>query len=85
MCDAVAPVAPAAGEAVAPVAGAVDQAAATTTGGVDSLLSGGSLLDANIDINADANATAPINGAVAANANVGVAAADFFPRLQLRK
>lgn len=38
--------------------------------GVGSLLQGGSLLDADININADANATAPINGAVAANANV---------------
>jgi hypothetical protein len=41
-----------------------------TTGGVDSLLNGGSLLDANINIHADANLTAPIDGAVAANANV---------------
>jgi hypothetical protein len=40
------------------------------TGGVDSLLNGGSLLDANVDINADADVTAPIAGAVAANANV---------------
>jgi hypothetical protein len=40
------------------------------TGGVNSLLDGGSLLDANIDINANANAAAPVNGAVAANANV---------------
>ena len=42
----------------------------TTTGGVDSLLNGGSLLDANIDVHANANLTAPIDGAVAANANV---------------
>jgi hypothetical protein len=42
----------------------------TTTGGVDSLLNGGSLLDANIDVDANANLTAPIDGAVAANANV---------------
>jgi hypothetical protein len=40
------------------------------TGGVDSLLNGGSLLDANVDIHANANLTAPIDGAVAANANV---------------
>ena len=40
------------------------------TGGVDSLLSGGSLLDANVDIDADADVTAPVNGAVAANANI---------------
>ena len=46
--------------------GAVDG----VTGGVDSLLSGGSLLDANVDINADADLTAPVAGAVAANANV---------------
>jgi hypothetical protein len=42
----------------------------TTSGGVDSLLNGGSLLDANIDVHANANLTAPIDGAVAANANV---------------
>jgi hypothetical protein len=46
--------------------GAVDG----VTGGVDSLLSGGSLLDANVNINADADLTAPVAGAVAANANV---------------
>jgi hypothetical protein len=39
-------------------------------GAVDSLLQGGSLLDANVDIHANANLTAPIDGAVAANANV---------------
>ena len=57
--------------------GAVDGATARcrgavdgVTGGVDSLLSGGSLLDANIDINADADLTAPVAGAVAANANI---------------
>jgi hypothetical protein len=37
---------------------------------VDSLLNGGSLLDANINIDATANLAAPIDGAVAANANV---------------
>jgi hypothetical protein len=41
-----------------------------TTSGVDSLLGGGSLLDANINVHADANLAAPIDGAVAANANV---------------
>jgi hypothetical protein len=40
------------------------------TGAVDSLLQGGSLLDANVNIHANADLTAPINGAVAANANV---------------
>jgi hypothetical protein len=45
--------------------------AGTTTGGVDSLLNGGSLLDANINVHANANLAAPIDGAVAANANVG--------------
>ena len=38
--------------------------------GVGSLLQNGSLLDADININADADITAPINGAVAANANI---------------
>lgn len=44
--------------------------AGATAGGVDSLLHGGSLLDANINIHAAANVTAPIDGAVAANGNV---------------
>jgi hypothetical protein len=48
----------------------VDGATDGATGGVDSLLSGGSLLDANVNIHANADATAPIDGAVAANANV---------------
>jgi len=67
----------AAGSAVGDAAGAAGTAAndaagavGSTTGGVDSLLSGGSLLDANVDIHANANLTAPIDGAVAANANV---------------
>jgi hypothetical protein len=51
------------------VDGATD-AVGSTTGGVESLLNGGSLLDANVDINANANLAAPIDGAVAANANV---------------
>jgi phage-related protein len=54
------------GGAVGGVGGSVDG----VTGGVDSLLNGGSLLDANVDINADADLTAPVAGAVAANANV---------------
>jgi hypothetical protein len=45
-------------------------AASSTSGGVGSLLNGGSLLDANINVNANADLTAPIDGAVAANANV---------------
>jgi hypothetical protein len=39
-------------------------------GAVDSVLQGGSLLDADVNIHANANLTAPIDGAVAANANV---------------
>jgi hypothetical protein len=39
-------------------------------GAIGGLLHNGSLLEANIDINANADVTAPINGAVAANANV---------------
>ncbi len=42
----------------------------STTGGVDSLLNGGSLLDANVNIHANADLAAPIDGAVAANGNV---------------
>jgi len=42
----------------------------TTVGDPNSLLNGGSLLDANINIHADANLAAPIDGAVAAQANV---------------
>ncbi len=49
---------------------AVDDATDGVSGSVDSLLAGGSLLDANVDINANADVAAPINGAVAANANV---------------
>jgi hypothetical protein len=49
--------------------GATD-AVGSTTGGVDSLLNGGSLLDAQVNIHADANLAAPIDGAVAANGNV---------------
>jgi len=71
--------APAAGEAApdgAPLAGAevggVDPGGAVddATGAVGSLLNGGSLLDANVNIHANADLTAPINGAVAANGNV---------------
>jgi hypothetical protein len=42
----------------------------STSGGVDSLLNDGNLLDANVDINANADVAAPIDGAVAANGNV---------------
>jgi hypothetical protein len=42
----------------------------TTVGGADSLLNGGSLLDANVNLHADANLAAPIDGAVAAQGNV---------------
>jgi len=71
--------APAAGGAApdgAPLAGAevgaVDPGGAVddATGAVGSLLNGGSLLDANVNIHANADLTAPINGAVAANGNV---------------
>jgi hypothetical protein len=51
-------------------AGTAAAAPSTTSGGIDSLLSGGSLLDANVNIHANANLTAPIDGAVAANGNV---------------
>jgi hypothetical protein len=42
----------------------------TTVGGADSLLNGGSLLDANVNLHADANLAAPVDGAVAAQGNV---------------
>jgi hypothetical protein len=53
-----------------PVATAGATPDATTTGGVDSLLNGGSLLNADINIDANAHLTAPIDGAVAANGNI---------------
>ncbi len=49
---------------------AVDDTAGAVVGGVNSFLDGGSLLSANVNVDADANLTAPIAGAVAANANV---------------
>jgi hypothetical protein len=52
------------------VAGAAGGAAGAATGGVDSLLNGGSLLDAQVNLHADANLAAPVDGAVAANGNV---------------
>jgi hypothetical protein len=59
------------------VGGAVDGATGGTTGavgdatsGVESLLNGGSLLNADVNIHANANLAAPIDGAIAANANV---------------
>jgi hypothetical protein len=54
---------PAPGDVVPGTDGVVD-------GAVGGLLQNGSLLDANIDIHANANLTAPVDGAVAANANV---------------
>jgi hypothetical protein len=42
----------------------------TTVGGADWLLNGGSLLDANVNLHADANLAAPVDGAVAAQGNV---------------
>jgi hypothetical protein len=73
--DGAAGVVPAAGEAVEGATGAVPDAVPgadddAVTGGIESLVPGGSLLDANVDINADADLTAPVAGAVAANANV---------------
>jgi hypothetical protein len=50
--------------------GAVPDVTDPVTGGVGSLLQNGSLLDADVNIHANADLTAPINGAVAANANV---------------
>jgi hypothetical protein len=58
------------GGAVDGATGAVGSELPDVTGGVDSLLNGGSLLSANVDIDAAANLTAPVAGAVAANANV---------------
>jgi hypothetical protein len=58
------------GDAVGGVAGAAGGAVGGATGGVDSLLNGGNLLDANVNIHANANLAAPIDGAVAANGNV---------------
>jgi hypothetical protein len=51
-------------------AAAADDVAAPVVGGVDAFLDGGSLLSANVNVDADANLTAPVAGAVAANANV---------------
>jgi hypothetical protein len=58
------------GDTTGTVGDAVGGATDGVTDGVGSLLSNGSLLDANVDIHANADLTAPINGAVAANANV---------------
>jgi hypothetical protein len=58
------------GDAVDGTTDTVGDAVEDTTGGVSSLLSGGSLLEANVNVDADANLTAPIAGGVAANANV---------------
>jgi hypothetical protein len=56
--------------AVGDLANSAGNALSGATGGVDSLLNGGSLLDANVEIQANANLAAPIDGAVAANGNV---------------
>jgi hypothetical protein len=50
--------------------GGTDATTGDVTGGVENLLNGGSLLNADINLDANANLTAPIDGAVAANANV---------------
>src|SRR4051794_29896304 len=68
--DAVGDTGDAVGEAGGVAGGAVGDAAGGVAGGVGDLLQGGSLLDANVDIHANANLAAPVNGAVAANANV---------------
>jgi hypothetical protein len=52
------------------VDGATGDAVDGATDGVGSLLQGGNLLDANVNIHANADLAAPIDGAVAANANV---------------
>jgi hypothetical protein len=52
------------------VDGATSGATSGVTGSADSLLNGGSLLDANVNIHAAADLAAPVDGAVAANANV---------------
>jgi hypothetical protein len=56
--------------AVEGTTGAAGEVVDPATGAVNSLLQGGSLLDANVDIHANANLTAPVDGAVAANANL---------------
>jgi hypothetical protein len=58
------------GGAAGGAVGDVGDTAGGVTGGVGDVLNGGSLLDANIDIHANANVASPIDGAVAANANV---------------
>jgi hypothetical protein len=50
--------------------GVVPDVTDPVTDGVGGLLQNGSLLDADVNIHANADLTAPINGAVAANANV---------------
>jgi hypothetical protein len=58
------------GGTVGDVGDTVGDTVGDATGGVDSLLNGGNLLDANVNIDAQANLAAPVDGAVAANANV---------------
>ena len=50
--------------------GGTDGAVGGATGGVSNLLDGGELLDVNVNIDADADLTAPVAGAVAANGNI---------------
>jgi hypothetical protein len=71
------PVTGAVGDAVGDATGSVGDAVGGTTGavgdatdGVQNLLNGGSLLNADVNIHANANLTAPIDGAVAVNGNV---------------
>jgi hypothetical protein len=63
-------VAGSAGDAVGGVTGSAGDAVGGVTGGVNDLLNGGSLLDANVNIHANADLAAPVDGAIAANANV---------------
>jgi hypothetical protein len=60
----------AAGGAVGDVGSGAGDAVGDVGSGVGNLLSDGSLLDANVNIHANANLAAPIDGAVAANGNV---------------
>ena len=50
--------------------GATAPAPGAAVGDPTTLLNGGSLLDANVNVHAAANVAAPIDGAIAANANV---------------
>ena len=50
------------GETVGDATGTVGESAASVVGGVASFLDGGSLLSANVNVDADANLTAPVAG-----------------------